>query len=119
MKNLTPEQRTAAAHAYRNSHHMRLHHVRQRANGEHLLSVRREMPDGSTMPVALVALNGRVVSTRAVKTLTVCFSDVRHLEESVIATLDAFAHADRALADAFVLASDPECSTSLPMILAA
>jgi hypothetical protein len=112
--NLTPAQRDAHAATYR-KHHTRLYRLHQRACGAHVLVVKTDL--GTR--IGKLSLAGNVVTAESFDPV-VCrhYRDAQHLEACVSATLNAFQHPGVPLADAFALESDPECVTSLPMLIA-
>jgi hypothetical protein len=119
--NLNPEQRRAHAHAYYNVHHTRLYRLHTRANGGHVLVVKFEHPDhsGPIPRVGKVVLHGNVVIVESFDaSVTPHYRDADHLKACVSATLNAYAHAGRTLAEAFdILSSEEPSSTSLPMVI--
>jgi hypothetical protein len=119
--NLNPEQRRAHAHAYRNVHHTRLYRLRTRADGGVVLVVKFEHPDhtGPIPCVGKVILHGNTVIVESFDAgVSPHYRDADHLEACVTATLNAYAHPGRPVAEAFdILNLDEPCSTSLPMVI--
>jgi hypothetical protein len=118
--NLNAEQRKAHAHAYRNVHHTRLYRLHTRADGAHVLIVKFEHPDHAAFSrIGKLRLEGNVITVESFSAgVSPHYRDADHLEACVTATLNAYAHAGRTLADAFdILSSEEPCSTSLPMVI--
>jgi hypothetical protein len=118
--NLNAEQRQAHARAYR-QHHLRLYRLHERADGSHVLVVKFEHPDDTrALPPRLgkLRLHENAVTVEFFDpTVSPHLRDADHLQACVIATLNAYAHRGLPLSRAFDYLSDPEGSSSLPVVM--
>jgi hypothetical protein len=104
----TPAQRAA----YR-THRTRLYRLHQRTNGACVLVVN----DAQGQRIGKLTLDGSALTVESFMPVCDRYRDAQHLEACVSATLNAFRRRGVPLADAFALQCDPECVTSLPMLI--
>ena len=117
--NLTAEQRKAHAHDYRSVHHTRLYRLHTRADGGVVLAVKFEHDDAPIRRFCKAVLHGHAVTIEYFDAgVSPHYRDADHLASCIAATLNAYAHAGRPVAEAFdILGVDEPCSSSLPMVI--
>jgi hypothetical protein len=97
------------------------YHLNERADGAHVPVAKFEHP-GHTGPiprVGKVRLEGNVVIVKHFNAqVSTHYRDAEHLEGCVTATLNAYCHRGRPVAEAFdVLGLEDPCATNLPMVI--